>query len=319
MNTPLFFYQKSLISILLLPLSALFFISTLLRNCFIKPKKIANKFVICVGNVTVGGAGKTPSAILLAKLLKSEGLKVCFLSRGYGRKSKGFKCLSSNMNAEETGDEPRLLLEVAPVYLFSSYREIIANQSLILEDVIIMDDGFQNPSIIKDFNILVVDGKLKFGNGFLLPAGALREPVSSALSRANAVFNIEGEGVQTAIPEFILTRSFYLSENWRGGYLAFSGLAINQKFFSSLEKLGLKVEQKLEFKDHHFYTRSELEKIIMDADKKGLKPITTEKDFVKIPHDLQPKFCVLKMELLTSEGALLQDVIKNQQKNKDLA
>jgi tetraacyldisaccharide 4'-kinase len=290
-----FFYQKSTISFLLLPFSLIYLAIFLIRNFLIKQEKLANKVVICIGNASVGGAGKTPTAILVAKILQEKGLKTCFLSRGYGRKSKGFLKLNEAMDKGKTGDEPRLLLKIAPVYLFSSYKEVLKNQSSIAENIIIMDDGFQNPSIHKDFTILVVDGKLKFGNGFLLPAGPLREPVFRAVSRANIVFNVEGEGaVQSARQEFKIKRNYVL-ECEKASYLAFSGLAINQKFFDSLEKLGLKILQKIEFKDHHDYSEEELTEILEKSRKINCTPITTEKDFVKIPQHLQPFFAKLEM------------------------
>lgn len=319
MKTPKFFYQKSIIPLFLIPFSVLFYLATIIRNLLIKPHFLKGKFVICIGNATAGGGGKTPSAILIAKALKRMGFSVCFLSRGYGRKTKGFSIASQLEGAMHTGDEVQLLLRVAPVYLFSSYSEVFLNQSLIKESVIIMDDGFQNPSIIKNFSVLVVDGKLRFGNGFLLPAGPLRESPISAISRADAIFNIKGKalGLQN---EYQIGTSFEMGEISRdANYLAFCGLASNQKFFLSLEELGLKVVKKLEFEDHHNYSNKDVEGILRLASEQGLTPITTEKDVVKIPLNQRHLFCVLKIELTLEDDTLLRYMGEKIQKMQDLS
>jgi tetraacyldisaccharide 4'-kinase len=159
---------------------------------------------------------------------------------------------------------------------------------------------------------------LKFGNGFLLPAGPLRERVLTAISKSDVVFNVEGERFCEDKTEFILSREFELKDRWNGGYLAFCGLAVNQKFFSSLEALELDVKVKLEFRDHHSYLRSELEDILKKADDLELKAITTEKDFAKIPDDLKPRFSVLKMALLLKDKPLLINIIKKHRKLNNL-
>lgn len=300
MKTPKFYYQKkNLLSFALLPLGLMFLIISFTRNLLIKffrQKKLEGKFLICVGNLTLGGAGKTPSAIFVAEILQEMGLEVCFLSKGYGRKSKGFLAVSKDSkitNAAETGDEPQILKKIAPVYLFSKYSEITQNISQIKEKIIIMDDGLQNPSIYKNFIFLIIDGIAKFGNGLPFPAGPMRE----LIHKSDITLQIEGENEKA----IILTKEYELinAENTEN-FIAFSGLAINEKFFASARKIGLNLVKTVEFEDHHAYTENEILNLLQLAKELKCKLITTEKDFVKIPNTLAPEIAVLKLKLATS-------------------
>ena len=300
MKTPKFYYKKvGLKALLLIPLSFVFWPLSSLRNIFIKPEKLEGRFVICVGNANVGGSGKTPTCIFLADLLTD----VCFVSRGYGRKTKGFIKVNDGLSVEEVGDEVKILSQKAPVYLFSKYKEIAHNLSQIKEKIIIMDDGMQNPSIKKDLTFLVVDGMLKFGNELLLPAGPLRERKASALNKASAVLyiNSKEDFVGGKKPSFHLQMSFAKLPPSDEKYLAFSGLAVNEKFFSTLKSLNLNVVKFLEFEDHHPYTNSEIEDIIKMAEAENLKIITTEKDIVKIPSNFLLFISYLKLEIVSTQ------------------
>ena len=317
MLTPKFFYQKPRFAFLLLPFSLVFWVISQLRKLFIKERKLQGKFVICVGNLTLGGAGKTPSALFLGEILKKKGLSFCFLTRGYGRETTGFIKASPRQSAIEVGDEPLLLLKTAPVYLFSKYSEIFQNIREIKEKVVIMDDGLQNPAVFKDYKIIVVDGKFSFGNGLLFPAGPLREPLYNGLLKADMVFEIGHGGsiknftLKSLLKHntFILNRKYELPHGIPKNtkLLAFSGLALNQKFFNSLKELGLNVVKTVEFQDHHFYTEEELESLL----KEGLQLITTEKDIVKIPPQFQKEILVLKLKLQSSQINEIEDKLLN--------
>lgn len=317
MLTPKFFYQKPRLAFLLLPFSLVFWALSNLRKLFVKERKLQGKFVICVGNLTLGGAGKTPSALFLGEILKKKGISFCFLTRGYGRETTGFFKASPRQSATEVGDEPLLLLKTASVYLFSKYSEIFKNITEIKEKVVIMDDGLQNPAVFKDYKIIVVDGKFGFGNGLLFPAGPLREPLYKGLLKTDMVFEI---GVGGSIKDFqlksflkhntfILHRKYSLTEsiNKNTKFLAFSGLALNQKFFNSLKELGLNIVKTVEFQDHHFYTEEELKNLL----KEGLQLITTEKDIVKIPIQFQKKILVLKLALESKKINEIEDKLLN--------
>ena len=268
-----------------------------------------------MGNANVGGSGKTPTCIFLAELLSD----VCFVSKGYGRKTKGFIKVHDGLSVEDVGDEVKILSKKAPVYLFSRYEEIAHNLSQIKEKIIIMDDGMQNPSIKKDLTFLVVDGMLKFGNGLLLPAGPLRERKASALSKASAILYINFLGgakpndakpndaklsdvkLSGAKPSFFLETTFANIPPSDKKYLAFSGLAVNEKFFSTLKFLNLNVAKFLEFEDHHVYTNKEIEDIIKLAEAENLSIITTEKDIVKIPSNFLLFISYLKLEIKSNQ------------------
>lgn len=304
MKTPKFYYtSKGFLAFCLLPFSLVFLALSCIRNFFIKSVQMKDKIIICVGNATMGGAGKTPSCIFLAQILKEKGIDVCFASKGYGRKTKGFMKLEAFHNANEVGDEALLLKEIAPVYLFSKYKELLENSIQIKEKVIIMDDGMQNPTIQKDITFLIIDSKLQFGNGFLFPAGPLRQTINSAICQASAILKIGADDFALQIPKpiFTIEKKFTNIPKASEKFLAFSGLAINEKFFSTLEALNINVEKKIEFQDHHFYSSKEMEDILNIAQSLNLKIITTQKDIVKIDPEFLPHIQFLKMDFSSNQ------------------
>lgn len=292
LKTPAFYFSKiSVLSIVLLPFSILFYILSVLRNLLINQVTLKDKFVICIGNATVGGAGKTPSAIFVGKLLREMDQDFCFISKGYGRRTKGFIEVKDVDLPMITGDEPLLLKKHGKVFVFSKYKDIVENLPKIKERIIIMDDGMQNPKIKKDITILVVDSILQFGNSMLLPAGPMRESLKSALKKSDAIFcigpvtNQLQTKIKTNLPIFEFSKSYKFSgteaervEN----FIAVSGLANNVKFFSGLKEMELNVVANLEYDDHHCYTKHDIINIRSHAQKLHAKIITTEKDFIKL-------------------------------------
>ncbi|MFT4967310.1 MAG: tetraacyldisaccharide 4'-kinase [Candidatus Deianiraeaceae bacterium] len=278
-KTPLFLNNRySLVSITLIPLSWIFTILTTVRQNFSKKITVKDKKIICIGNATVGGTGKTPIAIAIAIDLKKCDKSVCFISRGYRRKSKGFVTVNTD-DASHTGDEPQLLKQYAQTYLYSSIKDILNNIHKIKEDIIIMDDGLQN-SIHKDFTALVI-GRNGFGNERIMPAGPLRESKHKALLKSHCVLMYTTHNI---VHRHIFKIKHHYTHNINPQLvIAFSGLGDNQKFLHSLENLGFKVEKFYDFPDHHPYKVKDIVKIINYAKKLDLKIITTEKDFVKIP------------------------------------
>jgi tetraacyldisaccharide 4'-kinase len=299
LKTPNFYYKKNIgiLSMFLLPLSLIWWFCTCIKKVFAKKITLKNKTIICVGNATLGGAGKTPTCIFIGNLLKKEGFNFCFLSKGYGRTSKGFFKVSEKSDALEAGDEPLLLNRVAPTYVFSKWKNIIKNLPSIREEIIVLDDGMQSSFLNKDLCIMVIDGKMGFGNNLLFPAGPLRESVKSALKKSDIIFGIESLDLateKTDIPKFILKKRYILSlkeATVNDKFLAFSGLANNDKFFTSLLENKINVIKKISFKDHHIYKESDIKTL----ETEGLKLITTEKDIVKIKDNA--KISVLQIEL----------------------
>ncbi len=251
--------------------------------------------VLCVGNPTVGGAGKTPTALMLARMLIEAGERPVFLTRGYGGALAG-PIWVEGQSAQEVGDEPRLLARVAPTVLARD-RAAGATLAATRASVIIMDDGFQNPSLTKDLSILVIDGRRGLGNGRVFPAGPLRAPLAAQLDRAQAILII-GE-ISGAAPVVIAARARGLPlfhgrltpdpaavltlKDQR--VLAFAGIGDPEKFFATLEAAGIAVAARRSFADHHRFTGSEAAALIADATRDGLRLVTTEKDLARCAGD----------------------------------
>lgn len=242
--------------------------------------------VICVGNISSGGTGKTPIAISIAERLAEHGRHPAFLSRGYGGRLQGPVLVSDKLSAAEVGDEPLLLARAAPTVVACDRRAGAEYAEAMGYDVIVMDDGHQNFSLAKDVSIVVVDGEKGFGNGRVLPAGPLRETIDNGLIRADAVI-LMGDGdpdlrtfggpVLRARLEPPATVSF---EGRR--MLAFAGIGRPEKFFKTLQHLGADLAGMIAFPDHHPYSADEIAHLKIQAQDQKAQLITTEKDFVRV-------------------------------------
>ena len=312
MKTPSFWQQRNLSSCILLPLGKLYALATKLNLKFHTPKKISVP-VICIGNLTAGGSGKTPTAISIAALLQNMGYHPFFISRGYGGKLKNVLVDLKHHTPEQVGDEPLLLAHQAPVVVnpnrFQGAKTAISHGA----DIIIMDDGFQNPGLYKDLSFLVFDGNVGYGNGFCVPAGPLREELSQGLKRAQAIIII-GEDKkdlkeQISLPSFEGRISALKPQITSPKVIAFAGIGRPEKFYQSLKELGLEPIKTIDFPDHHFYTSQELQDLIQQAQENNCILMTTSKDFVKIPPSLQSNFHVLEIEIKWQNKKALQEFI----------
>ena len=190
MRAPIFWKDKGLLSTALLPASAIFYGLAQARKMGVTPKEFTAK-IICIGNLVAGGAGKTPVALALGEMLKKLGRNAHYLSRGYKSRNSGIMRVDlSRHNARDVGDEPLLLAELLPTGVAKDRASGAQAAVKAGAEIIIMDDGFQNPYLHKDVSLLVIDGHYGYGNGRLIPAGPLREPFASAMQRANAVIMI---------------------------------------------------------------------------------------------------------------------------------
>lgn len=260
---------------------------------------VADCPVICVGNLVVGGAGKTPIAIAIGELLKGAGKTPAFLTRGYGGSVKGPIAVDPlNHNAHDVGDEPLLLARVASTWVGADRAATAKAACRAGCDVLVMDDGFQNTSLAKDLSLLVVDAKMGIGNGRLVPAGPLRESLQGALARTQGVIVMgDGEGANEVsaaarvrdipvlrarlkpvkIPDALNTRPI----------VAFAGIAQPEKFFRTLAAHGMNLVATHAFADHHRFTAQELRRLKADARVRDALLVTTEKDAVRLPPEMR--------------------------------
>jgi tetraacyldisaccharide 4'-kinase len=243
--------------------------------------------VVCVGNLTAGGTGKTPITIAIAQAVERRKRRTVILSRGYGGKMRGpaFVDLAHD-TFEETGDEALLLASAAPVIVARDRAGGAKLAEREYADIIVMDDGFQNFTLAKDLALVVVDAQTGFGNCRIMPAGPLREDIAQGLTRADAVVLV-GEG-SPALPDFNrpVLRARLVPVDVLGlqgaRVLAFAGIGRPEKFFATLRSLGAQIVEAREYADHYAYTASEFARLRARAKAADAQLITTEKDFVRL-------------------------------------
>ena len=283
---PNFWQHKSLISTLLLPFSYLYFLAYFVRKMLVKPVIFKAK-VICVGNITVGGTGKTQVVELIAKHFLAQEKKVLIICKGYNSKiSKHYAELVKDYHsAIYVGDEAKYLSQIAPVIASSNTKNA---QNLVAKhapDIIILDDFLQNPGVIKNINILTVDTDRMFGNNRLIPAGPLRQSFESAKLDNTFIMAIgSGDNIPTELPQesfvaqIISNQKLDLAQK----YLAFAGIGNPQRFFNCLKLHGLNICQEIIFPDHYIYNDADLSYLQCLAKDSGAKLITTPKDAIKL-------------------------------------
>lgn len=252
--------------------------------------------VICIGNLTLGGGGKTPLALAMAEMLVARGETPFLLTRGYGGRNPGpVRVDPARHSAEEVGDEPLLLARQAPTIVARDRIKGAAMARELGASVIVMDDGFQNPSLTKDFSIIAVDPSRGIGNCRVFPAGPLRAPLKAQLSRVDMIVLV-GEGsvakLEDAAGKWMIpvVRAQLNADPATVGrlrrmrVLAFAGIAHPEKFFASLPAAGIEVARVRAFGDHHVYTRAEMDTLLQEASQDQLTLVTTEKDVARLRH-----------------------------------
>lgn len=240
--------------------------------------------VVCVGNPTVGGAGKTPVAIALAEALAARGFRPVFLTRGYRGRLRGPVLVTSAHTARDVGDEPLLLADRFPTVVAADRA---AGGALAARhgDVVVMDDGFQNPALARDFSLLVVDGTVGLGNGAVTPAGPMRAPFAAHLPHADAIVRVTGDEPataqlpQVALPVFTVRLKVSAPVPIAGAAVfAFAGIGRPDKVFASVAALGGDVRVRRAFGDHAHLGEREAEAMMAEAQRLGLVLVTTHKD-----------------------------------------
>jgi tetraacyldisaccharide 4'-kinase len=251
--------------------------------------------VLCVGNYHVGGAGKTPMVLALAGMLRDLGEKPIVLSRGYGGQLRGpIKVDPARHTAKDVGDEPLMLARTVPVVVARDRIDGVALARSQGASVLLMDDGFQNPAIAKDASLIVIDSDRGLGNGRVLPAGPLRAPLLPQLARTDALI-IVGDGAAAAkvaadiaalgrpVLSAHLTPDDASVASLRGQRVfAFAGIGDPVRFFRSLRASGIEVVRERAFADHHPFSKHEIETLIAEAKRDGLRLVTTEKDLARM-------------------------------------
>lgn len=274
--------------------------------------------VICIGNLVSGGAGKTPAALAVAARLQALGRRPVFLTRGYGGRERGPLLVDpARHDAEAVGDEPLLLARRAPVVVSS---DRVAGARTAVEagaDLIVMDDGFQNPHLDKDLSLLVFDAAVGLGNGRVLPAGPLREAPEAGLARADALLLIgEDQGVgerlrrlAPALP--LLTARLLAAPGDLAGrrLLAFAGIGRPEKFFASLRQIGAEPLACRAFADHHRYRPDELAALRAEAARLDARLVTTEKDLLRLPPEERRDIAALAVTLAFDDREALDRLL----------
>ncbi|MCE2577406.1 tetraacyldisaccharide 4'-kinase [Gluconacetobacter entanii] len=265
--------------------------------------------VLCCGNLTVGGTGKTTVALDLGRRLVARNRRVAFLTRGYGGNLRQVARVQAGRHtARDVGDEALLLAALAPCYVGADRAQAARLAIADGADCLIMDDGLQNPGLRRDVSLVVVDGYQGFGNGCVLPAGPLREPVSSGLSRAQAILMIgeDRTGLLHGLPPALPCHCATLQQDEAAlplhcPVVAFAGIGRPSKFFDGLRQSDVDVRQAVAFADHHPYHPAELAQLLKTAHDMKARLVTTPKDFVRLPPDFQARVTPVGVSLRWSD------------------
>jgi tetraacyldisaccharide 4'-kinase len=300
---------------LLAPAAALWTLAARLRRRLTRPARAAIP-VICVGNLTAGGAGKTPVVIALLGLLAERGARPAAVSRGHGGTARGpLRVDPARDRAAQVGDEPLLLAAFAPAWVARDRAAGVAAAAAAGATVAVLDDGFQNPRLAKDLSLLVVDAGAGFGNGRVIPAGPLREPVADGLARAAAVALIgeDAEAARTLAAWPALGALPVLRARLRPlptglplageRVVAFAGIGRPEKFFDTLRALGARLAAAHAFADHAPYAPRVLRRMAAEARAADALLVTTEKDAVRLPAAFRPQVMAVPVRLVFDDPA----------------
>jgi len=283
--------------------------------------------VVCLGNLTVGGAGKTPAAIAVAQLLHAASERPFFLSRGYGGQLTGPVRVNPAIHrARDVGDEPLLLTRLAPTIVA---RDRVAGAKFAQfagASVVVMDDGLQNSSLAKDLTIIVVDGRRGIGNGHIIPAGPMRAPLDLQFDRAQALIVVGAPDGAAFVLDRAQRRGMavfharlepdrsVIAAIGRRKVLAFAGIGDPEKFFVTLTVAGVEVAERASFADHHRYTAPQAQELIARAQANSLMLVTTEKDLMRIAGEpqletLAARTSALPVRLVIEEADLFRQMV----------
>ena len=294
--------RNNILAILLKPISLLFYFTTILRKSFISPKKFKIP-IICVGNIYVGGTGKTPLALEIFKIIKSNKKNPGFIKKGY----------------DYLYDEIEMLKKIGETFTNKNRKKAISSLILSGHDVAILDDGFQDFSIKKDFSILCFNSKQLVGNGFIIPSGPLRESFSS-IKKADCIFingdrNLEFENkIKDVNKNIKIFYSIYKIKNpdkfKNKKVVAFAGIGNPSNFFNLLKKNNINVKKTFSFPDHYNYSNKDYDYLIKLKEQDVLL-VTTEKDYSRLNDKMKKSFEYVEIDLEIKNKSEFINLIKN--------
>jgi tetraacyldisaccharide 4'-kinase len=308
MKAPAFWARPpGLLSELLLPLGAGWDAAGRLRQAFFRPY-FPPVPVVCVGNLVAGGAGKTPVALALAAHLVSCGVAVQIVTRGYGGRLAGPVWVDPGRHdAAGVGDEALLLAARTPCWVARDRADGVRAAVAAGAQVVVLDDGFQNPGVAKTLSLVIVDAGYGFGNGRVIPAGPLRESLARGLARADGIVLLgaetqpsgpESAGVDGPLPVLHADLRPVVGERLAGArLLAFAGIGRPEKFFATLRALGAELVATRPFPDHHPFRAGEIDRLLRAADQAQARLITTAKDILRVPAAMRSTIEVLEVEI----------------------
>ena len=280
--------------------------------------------VFCVGNYNVGGAGKTPTVLALAKLLRELGETPVVLSRGYGGELRGpVRVDPVRHAASDVGDEPLMVAGALPVVVSRKRAEGVPLARAHGATVILMDDGFQSPAVVKDASLIVIDSERGLGNGQVFPAGPLRAPLRPQLARTDALIIVgNGSAAASVAAEIAAQGKPVLSAHLKPDeaqvgqlrgkrVLAFAGIGDPTRFFNTLRASGIDVARQRAFADHHAYAQAEIESLIAEAKREALTLVTTEKDLARL-RDWPQQIVPFPVTLEFDDAPLLRKFVADQ-------
>ncbi len=313
--------QPSLLARVLSPLGAIYANGTARR--LRSPGYTSKTPVICIGNLNAGGTGKTPTTIALIERLSQRGHRsVQVVSRGYGGALTGpVRVDPTRHTAADTGDEPLLLAAFAPTWVARDRAAGVRAAEAAGATAILLDDGFQNPSVTKSLSVIVVDAAAGFGNGRCIPAGPLREPVARGLARADILLSIgtaadQNRFLQTWGSNITLPHlTGHLSPlktgmDWHGlRVLAFAGIGHPDKFFATLQGEGASLVASVPLEDHQPLTDALMQRLIAQAKSLNAQLVTTEKDTVRLPERYRAEVLTLPVRLQVDDWSVLDALI----------
>ncbi len=316
-------YNKNIFSIffsiLLLPLSFLYFLAFYLKQSFTLENKFSTQ-IVCFGNINIGGTGKTPTLLsLLPELIRNKP-KIIILLRGYkGSIKSTHKVDLKNDTSLTVGDEALIYANHVTTYI-SSNRSVAIKEIIKLEspDLVILDDGFQDKKIRKDKNVILINGNRGLGNNLLLPSGPLREIASLALKKSDIIIIIGNDQTnfkekyknQIRRKDIFDGKIVSLKNGSNKNVLAFSGIGNNESFFKTLANNNYNVLKKISFPDHYQYSDKEIKGLINTAEKNNLIPITTEKDIKRISNNLKKQIEYLEIRIeINKKNELISKIL----------